>query len=143
VGILDTELNVSSWNTGTEGLMTTIEEPGIYRWEGESANGCIYMVETGVEECRVCQLAIPNVFSPNGDGINDLFEISSSCELIDFQAQIFDRWGKEIIESRQPDAIWNGHDYQPGVYVYRISYKEETEQGQIEKIELGTVTLVR
>ncbi|GEM_PF-1482234 len=143
VGIPDAELNSSSWNTGAMGLRTTIDEPGVYRWEGESQNGCVYIVEREVAECTLCEVAIPNVFSPNGDGINDVFEISSSCELIDFRAQIFDRWGNQIIESVQPDAIWNGRDYQPGVYVYRISYKEETEQGLVEKIENGTVTLVR
>jgi gliding motility-associated-like protein len=143
VGIPASELSSSSWSTGATGIRTTIEDPGFYSWEGESVSGCIYRIEKEIEECSRCNVAIPNVFSPNGDGINDWFEISSSCTLIDFRAQIFDRWGKQIVESRQPDAIWNGRDYQPGVYIYRISYKEDTEQGRIEKIEHGTVTLVR
>ena len=143
VGIPASELSISSWSTGATGIRTTIEDPGLYSWEGESVSGCIYRVEKEIEECSRCNVAIPNVFSPNGDNINDWFEISSSCTLIDFRAQIFDRWGKQIVESRQPDSIWNGRDYQPGVYVYRISYKKETEQGRIEKIEHGTVTLVR
>jgi gliding motility-associated-like protein len=142
-GIPTSELSNSSWSTGATGIRTTIEDPGSYSWEGESINGCVYRVEKEVAECSRCEVAIPNVFSPNGDNVNDIFMISSSCDLIDFRAQIFDRWGKQIVESRQPDAIWNGRDYQPGAYVYRISYKEETEQGQIEKIEHGTVTLVR
>ena len=137
------ELSNSRWNTGAAGIRTTIEEPGLYSWEGESINGCVYRVEKEVGECSRCEVAIPNVFSPNGDDINDVFTISSSCTLIDFRAQIFDRWGKQVVESRQPDAIWNGRDYLPGVYVYRISYKEETEQGRIENIEHGTVTLLR
>lgn len=67
---------------------------------------------------------IPNVFSPNGDGINDSFKIvnfSGSWELM-----IFDRWGSLIYATQQAEgASWNGvnlhgQDVDEGVYFYTL-----------------------
>lgn len=67
---------------------------------------------------------IPNVFSPNGDGVNDTFKIvnfSGSWELM-----IFDRWGSLIYATQQAEgASWNGINIQgkeaeTGVYFYTL-----------------------
>ncbi len=142
-GINSSNLNSSSWNTGDTGLQTRIVDPGIYIWEGESDRGCKYRVVKEVEECSNCEIAIPNIFSPNGDDINDVFRISSSCDLIGFQAEIYDRWGKLVFRSRDPKVIWDGRGAQPGVYVYHINYKVETLQGLIERTDYGTLTVMK
>lgn len=68
-------------------------------------------------------LRIPNVFSPNGDGINDIWKVSYSS-LLDFKCWIFDRNGHEVFFSEDPDKGWDGtrdgKTVNPGVYYYLI-----------------------
>jgi gliding motility-associated-like protein len=92
---------------------------------------------------------IPNAFSPNGDGVNDLFSIEGSdINPDDFLLQIFNRWGELIFESRSPSNKWNGvyrgsssYLAQEEVYVYRAVIGSLATK---KKKELnGTVTVIR
>lgn len=69
------------------------------------------------------ELVIPNAFSPNGDGINDIWKISYKS-LIDFKCWIFDRHGHEIYHFSEPELGWDGkirgRDISSGVYYYII-----------------------
>lgn len=71
---------------------------------------------------------VPNAFSPNGDGLNDVFLPITEDELqYNYQLYIYDRWGTEIFRSAQPEFGWNG-TYKgqkcPGdVYEYLIKYQ--------------------
>jgi gliding motility-associated-like protein len=107
---------------------------------------CDTEVESGtmrVIQCEDCDIYIPNVFSPNGDGINDYFEISTACDVQSAQVQIFDRQGRLIRESRQLDRIWDGRQEQPGVYIYRAQIEHTVAEGtQIRNLS-GSLTLVR
>lgn len=67
--------------------------------------GC---VDTAVQDITILDgINIPNVFSPDGDGINDIFEISGS-NFETFHAEIYNRWGNLIFESDAPQISWNG-----------------------------------
>ena len=91
---------------------------------------------------------IPNAFSPNEDGINDIFKpVLDNFDRSSFRMQIFDRWGRIVFETDNPDVGWNGSDngrgyyLETGLYIYVIRVKSERTQ---EVIDLkGTVTLVR
>lgn len=90
------------------------------------------------------ELLVPNAFSPNGDGHNDIFKIANftSEKLIDFK--IFNRWGTILYRSSDPKEGWDGnYKGQPqgvGVYGYviRIGYAD----GNVDTYK-GTVTLIR
>jgi len=95
-------------------------------------------------------LYIPNVFSPNGDGINDFFlpEGGQNVQQID-EMRIFDRWGNLHFEQRnfmpgETSAGWSGRSkgelLSPGVYVYQVKVTYNNEES--EHLH-GTVTLVR
>ena len=88
-------------------------------------------------------LYIPNVFSPNGDGINDNFDIVSQS-LNNFSVLIFDRWGLNCYESNSTNFKWdgtrNGTACPEGVYVYVIDCK--TKEGK-RVYRSGSITLVR
>ena len=91
---------------------------------------------------------IPNAFSPNEDGINDIFKpVLRYFDRSSYRMQIFDRWGKMMFETENPDAGWNGSDngkdyyVEAGVYVYAIRVKSERTGEAV--ILRGTVTLVR
>ena len=93
---------------------------------------------------------IPNAFSPDGDGVNDNFNISynnniNPFPISHFVLHIFDRWGEEIFQSNDISRGWdgkkNGNDCPGGVYVYKIVYEMNGEAGKQERI--GVVMLVR
>jgi len=86
---------------------------------------------------------VPNAFTPNGDGINEIFK-ARGTEIKEFHMQIFNRWGELIFESHDIDEGWNGgvnrHYVQPEVYVWKIRAKEHT--GHAFDLQ-GHVTVVR
>ena len=84
-------------------------------------------------------MTIPNVFSPNSDGLNDTWHVT--YEAIDvFNCQIFNRWGKKIYEYDNVDGNWDGGDYKEGTYYYVIT---ATGNDDKEYNESGTITLLR
>lgn len=87
-------------------------------------------------------LWIPNAFTPNGDGKNDVFEVKSE-NLNDFKMDIFDRWGTLIFSSDNAFKGWNGEirsrKAQMDTYVYRIEIKDNKLQGHVY---VGHVSLI-
>jgi gliding motility-associated-like protein len=85
----------------------------------------------------------PNVFSPNGDGINDVFQIYVKG-IREFHLQIHDRWGELVFRSDNPNAAWNGtlngRELPNGVYVYDVYVIYQ--DGVVYK-KKGSITLVR
>ncbi len=85
---------------------------------------------------------IPNAFSPNDDGFNDIFTIYSKSPLIKKKLTIFDRWGNTIHESY--DGTWDGmfNDEECGLGVYAYLFNIEFQNGY-SQIKYGGVTLLR
>lgn len=88
---------------------------------------------------------IPTGFTPNGDGINDLFRPLGSAEYADqYQISIFNRWGQEVFRSTDPlmgwDGNYNGSQALTGVYAYVITYKNTSGEAKVVK---GNITLTR
>jgi gliding motility-associated-like protein len=94
-------------------------------------------------------LFYPNVFSPNGDGKNDVFvAIGNKENVFRYHQLIFDRWGQVIFETTEPDLAWDGkYGGKPmpsGVYVYKVNYRIESScvAGQ-DYSKLATITLLK
>jgi gliding motility-associated-like protein len=92
------------------------------------------------------KLEVPNVFTPNGDGANDIFFVRSA-NLTNITAQIFDRWGNKIYElnTDKGNIAWDGKNQQgkevpDGTYFYTIKATGKDGQGYDTK---GTVSLYR
>lgn len=77
-------------------------------------------------------LGVPNAFSPNGDGINDYFNVYNAKSLIKFSAAIFNRWGQKLYswgldevgcEGCGWDGTYNGHPVKAGVYYVVVKAK--------------------
>lgn len=69
------------------------------------------------------KLEWPNAFTPNGDGINDVFRAKDGYRsLVEFHATVVNRWGKKVAEWRQPSEGWdgriNGQDAPDGAYFF-------------------------
>ena len=74
------------------------------------------------------KLEMPNAFSPNGDGINDMYKAKSGYQsLVEFHAYIFNRWGQKLYEWTNPadgwDGTYNGKYVKEGVYYVLVKAK--------------------
>jgi gliding motility-associated-like protein len=68
------------------------------------------------------RLAVPNTFTPNGDGVHDMLKVSYES-LVKFQAIIFNRWGQRLYSWTNPDEGWDGADQPVGVYYIVVEAK--------------------
>jgi len=84
---------------------------------------------------------IPNVFTPNGDDWNDELVFVGIDHTQDYSIKIFNRWGRMMFESTDPDDHWDGDGASEGTYFYEMRYTDvcSTE----EKLLTGTVSLLR
>ncbi len=118
-------------------------KPGFYNvmLAVRSDNGCTdtVFIDINVKE----GLIISNVFTPNGDGVNDYFYFrNSGMEL--YSLKIFDRWGVLIFKTNNPSNMWDGRthagtDAAEGTYYYILEAKSENQ----EYNRTGFVTLIR
>ena len=112
-------------------------------------NGCKVNAIINIFVKEETDLYIPNVFSPNGDQLNDLFELFSSDKNLKLKIyQIFDRWGELIYSQKEQnlstyrpwDGVFKNRPLNPGVYVYHIVV--EFSDGRIGSYT-GDLTLIK
>jgi len=88
-----------------------------------------------VNDC-LSRIYFPTAFSPNGDGLNDLF-LPQGKDYRGIELQVYDRWGGLLFSSQSPPFVWDGSDAAGGLYVYRFRYfntlalQEEEISGQV------------
>ena len=71
-----------------------------------------------VLEVVVCETEIPNIFSPNGDGINDIFIIRGTEGFPNSRLEVYNRWGGLVYENDNYQSAWRGDDLPEGTYYY-------------------------
>ncbi|MBL7791095.1 MAG: gliding motility-associated C-terminal domain-containing protein [Saprospiraceae bacterium] len=139
------------WDNGDTTAVRSVTAAGVYALE--VSNDC-ETVSQNVEvvpevKGKLGIFYIPNVFSPNSDGINDLFQVftGEGVQVEQFQLNVFDRWGNMLYSSEDYTAGWDG-DYRskamnPGVYVWHLK-AVVFRCGQLVGFEdKGDVTIVR
>ncbi len=132
------------WENGSTNATRIIENEGIY-WV-QASNPCVSVSDTifiKVDDCDPL-LVIPNVFTPNSDGLNDVFKAGAIRNIASLNIMIFNRWGENIFQSNNLNFAWNGQ-YQSqqcseGVYFWVIQYVDSN--GNKHDLS-GTVTLFR
>jgi gliding motility-associated-like protein/uncharacterized repeat protein (TIGR01451 family) len=86
-------------------------------------------------------LLIPNLFTPNGDGINDTFEINGLAEFAENEITIVNRWGNEVFRAKGYQNNWTGEGLNEGTYYYLLRARKG---GNNEwKVFKGYITLIR
>lgn len=111
-------------------------------------NGCTDILTRTIVINELLNVYVPNSFTPNNDGINDVFYVSGTDIDPDrFELTIFNRWGEKVFETNDMDQWWdgsvNGGEYysQTEVYVWKLIVYSKTT---VERYELtGSVTLLR
>jgi len=105
---------------------------GLYTIYIRENNGCKIVTEDFV------YILIPEFFTPNGDNINDVFQIGGDTNFDEFEVIIFDRFGKVLIQSNEAPFQWNGtyngRNLPSDDYWYRIKINDEIYSGNISLI---------
>ncbi|WNJ16592.1 PKD domain-containing protein [Pontibacter sp. G13] len=94
------------------------------------AMGCVSTISYDPFEVFRPEVMIPTVFTPNEDGINDVFKIEYDGEE-SVSYVIFDRWGREVFSSQSAQDVWNGGDLPNGVYFYAVQIGEKVYKGDL------------
>ncbi len=136
------------WYQGSELIST---EPSLVVTPAETTKYYAYITLCDGEEFMdsvtvVVIPYIPNAFTPNGDGLNDVFRIVGLPpeNITEFNFQIFNRWGEVVFSTKNIEEAWDGTlkggDCMEGVYVWAIYYKENNKHTVSNK---GTVMLIK
>lgn len=93
----------------------------------------------------VCMPLIPNVITPNGDGINDFFEIENLEQHASSQLIVLNRWGGVVYQSEGYNNDWNGDGLNEGTYFYTLEFGTHNAEfsDQRKSVLTGHVTIIR
>jgi len=117
------------WNTGETNPVILANQPGKY-WIAITTAGCISedTVDITEEQMSFSTIFFPNSFTPNGDGLNDIFQPTGEG-IAEFNLKIFDRWGELIYETNDFGKGWDGNYLDQlvkmDIYIYQAKIKME------------------
>ena len=120
-------------------FMTRYEETTTYEFKQSGMTKVeLYVTMAGYDEAELTatfsisitnsMLEMPNAFSPNGDGVNDIYKAKENHKsIVEFHAYIFNRWGQKIYDWTDInggwDGTWNGKDVKDGTYYVLVKAK--------------------
>jgi gliding motility-associated-like protein len=118
----------------------------LYRIDVENQVGCKASDTLTISVVPSYDLYVPNAFTPNSDGFNDIYEIYGNKKIWKFiEMQVFNRWGEMVYTSTDIDFKWDGR-YKGSLltpqvlsYVLQVTYIN----GFTDKLQTGTITLIR
>ena len=137
------------WQDGSSDSVYTATKNGSYRVTLTDPLGCTVTRSVKVQfvSCSTCRFYMPSAFTPNHDGINDLFRPLTYCTqlpLEQFHLILYNRWGQAVFESSNPAVGWDGTfkgmEAPVDVYVYVVEYAFfDSKPARLT----GTVALIR
>ncbi len=156
----DTSTNTVSWAWDFNDGVNSVNQNPYHTYGGlgtynvmmvaTSPDGCL---DTAYQAINVIEgLIVPNVFTPDGDGYNDVFKIRNS-NVSEFTFRVFNRWGTQIYETTAPEIAWDGKtqagsEAPAGTYFYTLDAKLASGNDiaifqDKDTLEKGTITLIR
>jgi gliding motility-associated-like protein len=133
------------WNNGDTSPNTIVYESGLYVVAVTNDCGTIQdQVEVSYEDCSYT-IYLPNSFTPDNDGINDVWKIET-YNIAKIHFHLFNRFGEKVLETEDPHFVWTGEMnegsfYSPdGIYSYHLTY--ESTEGDVGTRK-GIIILVR
>ena len=137
------------WQDGSTETTLAVPEIGLY--SVTVTNDCGLAADSvfiNMIECESCNIDFPNAFSPNRDGVSDVFAVVTDCDFIFFNLKIFNRWGEMIYTGISDSDTWDGNvKGQPGssdVYFYLLEYETINPLGMKSRgVRSGDLTLLR
>ena len=135
--------NAYMWSTGatTENVVLYPTITTTYTVTG-GAGTCTAQAIAMVTINNPFDFAIPNIVTPNNDGINDFIDFSKYT-FSSIQLNIYNRWGTEIFESNDPTCIWKPTTEDDGTYFYTMRYIINCNNETQSKTSKGFITIIR
>ncbi|WP_118973574.1 T9SS type B sorting domain-containing protein [Taibaiella koreensis] len=137
-----------TWSDGATGNRYTVKQSGWIRVFAQNACGnSSDSLQVTYGACTCDYLFIPNAFSPNADGRNDVFLPRYPCSrpVHAYELRIYNRWGQEIFITHNPDQGWDGtmsgQKTETGVYHYTVNIQAEGSGDAL--FRKGQLTLLR
>jgi gliding motility-associated-like protein len=120
-------------------------DAGEYIYQITDHNNCrISGAASITKEWRDCAVFMPNAFSPNGDGLNDIFRAKVQDAVTEFRLAVYGRWGQLVFETNNPNMGWDGAQKGMGLpagsYLWVVTYTDSKQQPIKQQ---GTLVLVR
>ena len=138
------KFNTYLWQDGSIQDRLAVIKPGVYSVTVTDSCGSA-TDEIIIAGQQVCDIYFPKAFTPNNDGLNDLFRILGANNISDFRLTIYNRWGQKVFETFDYAKGWNGnvngHQQPAQTYVWHCEYRIRGNSKRITSE--GMVTLVR
>ncbi|MCB0792947.1 MAG: choice-of-anchor L domain-containing protein [Flavobacteriales bacterium] len=107
------------WSNGSSTNMIYVPGMADGSYVVHVSDDCAHDVARTVIVDSNCEVVVPNVFSPNNDGSNDVFEIAG-IEGTSNRVRIYNRWGQVIYEQQNYKNNWDARDVNDGTYYYEV-----------------------
>ncbi len=158
VNFTDLSTNAQAWQWDFGGVgssfiqnpIFTFPDTGVYRvllTSFHPITNCPDTISKLIDVVPTVEFHFPNAFTPNNDSSNDLFLGNGFFDgLVNYQMNIYNRWGQLVFETSDPRVGWNGMEFNSGpqapqgVYVFKVTYSEP-RGGNVNTD--GHVTLLR
>jgi len=151
-----TQASTSAWDLGGEGTSTstspsfTFDEPGVYTVTLVTTDGdCVAEAQTNITVTTpgpgtTSIITIPNVFSPNGDRVNDVLAINA-VNIVSVEVFIFNRWGQKVNELNRIGEVWDGRSMSGNVVPDGTYFYTAVAKGAdgVDHELTGHITVVR
>jgi gliding motility-associated-like protein len=134
-----------SWSNGMVGLEQNPIGETHTSFSLSDNKGCDVNKAIDVDQLLCCKALVPNAFSPNGDGKNDVLRVLPISVVSSVKFSIYDRWGKNVFTTNDLLQSWdgklNGVDCELDVYFYYLEYSCSFQKQKV--IQKGDITLIR
>jgi gliding motility-associated-like protein len=114
------------WEDGHTSSSISIHAAGTYQFTVSTPCEEETHTITVKEERCFCSVYLPNAFTPDNNGVNELYVAQYDCPFDRFELVIFNRWGEIVFSTTDPDLAWDGtfqgKTVQDGTYVYKLTY---------------------
>ena len=147
-----TEFAEINWSDGSREPSRVFENAGKFQFVIE--NICerlegVVSLEKSSFNFGDLPIYFPNAFSPNGDGVNDIFkpEFPNDLEILGYKLKVFDRWGNKVFESKNTefgwDGIFDGQAMDPAVFAWIAEIEFFVCEAPQKKIIEGDLTILK
>jgi gliding motility-associated-like protein len=131
------------WENGSTAPTHTVTEPGQYSLT--ATNNCGDTFDEIIVSKGVCKVFMPSGFTPNNDGLNDVFRALGTETVTKFEMKIFNRWGEVVFQSIDKSRGWDGKVagvmQASAVFIYTVRYIDINSP--LPQTLKGTLTLIR
>lgn len=134
--MLDASINNATylWSTGSTDSIVNVTTTGTY--DVSVTSTCTTNTDTIDVLFVACEpiIEMPNVFTPNNDGQNDIFKPITAINIENPELSIYNRWGKLIFNTSDLNTGWNGESANEGVYYWVLTYSSTSGNGETKGI---------